>query len=94
MSESYEIYKKAVGGLIFDGKPMLEFKDLPEKIRSAWSKIDKLLPQLAGKNEKCACCEKLLIPDSYVDRLNSHGFCDDCSYNIGESIYKNGSYQM
>lgn len=33
---AYERYREAVGGRTFDGKPMLEFAEMPERIRGGW----------------------------------------------------------
>lgn len=33
---AYERYRLAVGGKTFDGKPMLEFAEMPERIRAGW----------------------------------------------------------
>ena len=33
---AYERYRLAVGGKTFDGKPMLEFGEMPERIRAGW----------------------------------------------------------
>ena len=43
VSQAYKIYKREVGGVTFDGKPMKEFQELPNKIKNAWITIDKVL---------------------------------------------------
>ena len=40
MSKAYEIYKKSVGGITFNGDKMKDFSDLPEGIKNAWSDVD------------------------------------------------------
>ena len=34
--KAYHRYREAVGGKTFDGKPMLEFDEMPERIRAGW----------------------------------------------------------
>ena len=43
VSYAYEIYKKEVGGITWEGKPMKEFDELPNNIKNAWCMIDKVL---------------------------------------------------
>jgi hypothetical protein len=39
-SIAYEIYKKNVGGITFNGEKMKEFYELPEKIKNAWLQVE------------------------------------------------------
>ena len=58
---AYGAYRSAVGGKTFDGKPMLAFDEMPERIRGGWeaaaaaSDRPQRCALTRGAPEDCSC---------------------------------------
>jgi hypothetical protein len=78
---AYEIYKQTVGGVTFDGKPMLEYDELPSHIKKAWDNVNK-----KEIFYKCDFCNKYIdsVEISTIQKYSCTKLicCDKCISKI------------